>query len=332
MKNIIQIANDQTAFFPSYREDAPHGRILAANDANFDATHLSEPLTDYIVGYSDEEDLLALLEAAAPSVPVGRSFSYRIHSEKEAFQIALNDEDIREIGGEFPQIKLTGTQADGRTDNKGLSIIIDNDQGGEDSAVQQRAVANLRGRLLRTELKRLDTLLDANDTAAASSNWGPANTSADPDAEILAQVDLSGDERGIDPSVVLYGGGAWIKRKRSYSGRDKAGAFAGLVASQEQVAGIVGVERALVSKARYQSAVATKAKVIADNVWIYYAKQGLMPNDPSNIKRFVSATPSGQFRVYIEPLLKRTRISLEHYSRLICTSSLGIRKQPVTFT
>ena len=33
----IQIANDQTAFFPEYRADAKSGLILAANDANFDA-------------------------------------------------------------------------------------------------------------------------------------------------------------------------------------------------------------------------------------------------------------------------------------------------------
>jgi hypothetical protein len=331
-KNLISIPNDMSAFFPVYREDAAPGVIMAANDANFDAAHLSEPLSEYSVGAIDEEGLLELLEAAVPSIPVGRSFSYRKHEDKEAFQAALNDSDIREIGGKFQEIRLTGTQADGRTDNKGLSIILDNDQGGEDPAVQQRAVVNLRGRLLRAELLRLQTALDANDTAASSSNWGASASGADPDAEVLAQVDLSGDARGIDPNVALYGGGAWVKRKRSYSGRDKAGAFAGLVASREQVADTIGVEKVLVSRFRYQSAVDTKGKMIGDLVWIYYARPGAMADDPSNVKRFVTNTPSGAFRVFIEPKLKRTRVTLEHYSRIVVTSTLGIRKLPVTFS
>jgi len=331
-KNLISIPNDMSAFFPVFREDAAPGLIMAANDANFDSAHLSEPLSEYTVGATDDEGLLELLEAAAPSIPVGRSFTYRKHEDKEAFQAALNDSDIREIGGAFQEIRLTGTQADGRTDNKGLSIILDNDQGGDDPAVQQRAVVNLRGRLLRAELLRLQAALDANDTAASSSNWGPTATGADPDAEVLAQVDLSGDARGIDPNVALYGGGAWVKRKRSYSGRDNAGAFSGLVATREQVADIVGVEQVLVSKFRYQSAADTKGKMIGDLVWIYYVRPGAMADDPSNVKRFVTITPSGAFRVYVEPKLKRTRVTLEHYSRILVTSSLGIRKLPVTFS
>ena len=331
-KNLISIPNDMSAFFPVFREDAAPGVIMAANDANFDAAHLSEPLSEYTVGASDDEGLLELLEGAAPSIPVGRSFSYRQHEDKEAFQAALNNSDVREIGGSFQEIRLTGTQADGRTDNKGLSIILDNDQGGEDPAVQQRAVVNLRGRLLRAELIRLQTALDSADTAASSSNWGSGAAGADPDAEVLAQVDLSGDARGIDPNVALYGGGAWVKRKRSYSARQTAGAFSGLISTREQVADTIGVDKVLVSKFRYQSAVGAKAKMIGDLVWIYYVRSGAMADDPSNIKRFVTPTPSGAFRVYIEPKLKRTRVTLEHYSRIVVTSTLGIRQLPVTFT
>ena len=185
---------------------------------------------------------------------------------------------------------------------------------------------------MRADLLRLLTVLDANDTAASSSNWGASATTADPDAEVLAQVDLSGDARGIDPNFALYGGGAWVKRKRSYSGRDKAGAFSGLMADRAQVADIIGVDEIGISKFRYQSAASTKAKIINDQVWLYYVRRGAMADDPSNIKRFVTSTPSGMFRVYIEPMLKRTRVTLEHYSRIICTSSIAIRQLPVTYS
>jgi hypothetical protein len=104
-----------------------------------------------------------------------------------------------------------------------------------------------------------------------------------------------------------------VKRKRSYSGRDKAGAFAGLRSTNAELAGIIGVDEVLESRFRYQTGATTKSKIIDNAVWLYYAKQGLMADDPSNIKRFVTPTPSGKFRVYIENKLKRTFVTLEHY-------------------
>lgn len=330
----VLAANDQTPFYPAFRSGAgEHNSIFAANDANFDAEHLSEPLSEYIVGYPDEEGLDTLLEEAAPVVEVGgRAFTYRKHESAEAFQAALNDEDVREIQGNFAQVRLTGTQANGRTQNKGLTMVLDNDQGGEDLRTQQRAVANLRARLLRAELLRLLAVLDANDVAASSTNWGAGNASADPDMEVLAEVDTSGDSRGIDSNIALYGGGAWLKRKMSYSIRDKAGAFAFLRSSEAEVAATVGVDKVLRSNFRYQTGASTKSKIINNAVWIYYAKKGLMPDDPSNIKRFVTSTPSGRWRVYITSELKRTLVTLEHYSLIECTSTLGIRQLPVTFS
>lgn len=330
----IQLANDQTAFFPAFKSEGElrHGHIMAANDENFDAEHLSEPLTEYIVGYPDREGLQALLDAGAPMIPGGRSFTYREHDSKEQFQSdAAGDQDIREIGGDFAKVRRTGTQKDGRTDNKGLIMVLDNDQGGENPQVQQRAVANLRQRLLRSELVRLEALLEANDTEA-SKNWGPTATTADPDAEIVEQVDLSGDARGIDANVVLFGGGARVKRILATRRSDKAGGFASASMTPEQLAGLYGVDNVLTSKFRFQSSATAKSKVIADKVYIYYARTGLMNDDPSNIKRFVTMTDAGQFRVYIWQKLKTTLVAVEHYSRMIAASTLGIRKIAVTYT
>ncbi len=338
MKGFLSLAanvgdlNNQELAFPKFNFDARHGTIMAANDANFDSTHLSEPLTEYIVDTPDEEGLDTLIEALFPGVPVGRSFTYRVHDTRESFQAALNDEDIREPGGDFAQIRRTGTQADGRTDNKGLIMVLDNDLGGEEPAIQQRAVTNLRNRLLRSDLLRGEALLEANDTQTAK-NWGPAADAVDPDGDLAVEIDTGGDARGIDSNMVLYGGGAWLKRFRAMGPTATRASLPERTFTPEQVGLLVGADKVLVSKFRYQSSASAKTKIVADKVYSYYARPGAMPDDPSNIKRFFSPVPGGgKFRVYIESRLKRTLVCVEHYSRLALTSPLGIRKLNITFT
>lgn len=323
--------NDQRLFFPAQSGTPSPGQVYAANDSNFDAQFLSQPLTEYAVGYPDIDGLEALLDAAAPIVPVGRSFTYFSYDDKEDFQADTGDEDIRALGGEFAQIRRTGSQVDGRTDNKGLTMVIDDDAGGGLAAVQQRAVANLRQRLLRTELYRLIVLLEANDTQTGK-NWGTSATKPNPDGDVLAEIDTSGDARGINANVVLFGGGAWVKRLACLlaTTATSAGTMAPLTA--EQLAQWLGVDAVLRSSFRRQSSSSAKAKVAGDTVYIYQVRRDAMPEDPSNIKRFVTLTDAGQFRVYVEQRLKRWLISVEHYSRLVCTSTLGIRSLAITYT
>jgi hypothetical protein len=324
--------NDNGQIFAPFSNDAPAGVIMAANDANFDATNLSEPLTEFIADTPDEEGLDTLLEAACPSVPVGRSFTYRKHNELEAFQAAVSDEDIRHEGGEFPIVRLTGTQENGRTYNKGLTIILDNDLGGEDPAIQQRAITNLRNRLLRTELYRLEALLEANDTAT-TPNWGATNTAADPDGDLMSAINLGGDARGIDCNTVLYGGGAWVTRFLSLGIGSNAARHQTRNLTPEQLASLLMVDRLAVAKFRRQSSATAKTKVVGDKVFAYYTKSGAMPNDASNVKRFVTPVAGGGvFRVYVENVLKRTKVTVEHYSSIDITSTLGIRKIAPTYT
>jgi hypothetical protein len=324
--------NDASHFFGAFAPSAGSGIILAANDANFDASHLSEPLTEFISDTPDEEGLDVLLEAMAPSVPVGRAFDYLVHNTLESFQLALNDEDIREIGGEFPKIKTTGTQTNGKTQNKGLTVILDNDQGGEDNAVQQRWVTNLRNRLLRTEIYRTEALLEANDTAL-TPNWGGTNTAADPDGNIAADLELGGDARGMDSNTVVYCGGAWLRRFLSLGLGSNAARHQTRNLTPAQLAELIGADKVIRAKIRYQSSATAKTKIGDNKVFSYYTKLGATPNDPSNIKRFVTPVPGGGvFRIYIQPILKRTAVTVEHYSSIDLTSSLGIRKTAPTYT
>jgi hypothetical protein len=328
----VAALNDHSHLFAAFSNDAAPGLIMAANDANFDSVHLSEPLTEFIADTPDDDGLDLLIEQACPSVPVGRAFTYRKHNTLEAFQAAINDEDIREIGGEFPTIRPTGTQENGRTANKGLTMILDNDQGGEDPAVQQRAITNLRNRLLRTELYRLEALLEANDTAD-TPNWGATNTAADPDGDLMSAINLSGDARGIDANTVLYGGGAWVTRFLSLGVGANAARHQTRNMTPQQLAQLMMVDRLAIAKFRRQSTAAAKTKIVGDKVFVYYTKAGAMTDDASNVKRFVTPVPGGgMFRVYVESVLKRTKVTLEHYSTIDLTSSLGIRKIAPTYT
>jgi hypothetical protein len=326
------LLNDPSHLFGSFTPDAASGIALAANDANFDSAHLSEPLTEYIVDTPDEEGLDTVLEAMAPSVPVGRSFTYLVADDTASFQAMLADEDRREIGGEFPLIRPKGTQANGRTHNKGLTMILDNDQGGEDASVQQRAVTNLRNRLLRTEIYRTEALLEANDVAL-TPNWGATNAAADPDGNIASDLELGGDARGIDSNTVVFCGGAWLRRFLSLGVGSNSARHQTRNLTPQQLAELLGVEKIVKAKIRYQSSASAKTKIGDLKVFSYYTKSGAMPNDPSNIKRFVTPVPGGgMFRVYITPMLKRTAVTVEHYSSIDLTSSLGIRKTAPTFT
>lgn len=326
----ISAFNDQSKLYTPYVEGGSfvHGSILAANDANFDAEHLSEPLSEYIVGAPEDEGLLEALNSLAPSIPVSRAFTYRTHNTAEQYQTdSADDGDLREIGGDFQKVRTTGTQVDGRTDNKGLIMVLDNDQGGEDTAVQQRAVANLRNRLLRSEIRRVLTLLDAHDTNDAKT-W--SSGTPDPDLDVAVANDTGGDARGVDGNIVVWGKSAWIKRLIGVRGGDKAGSFGSANLTPAQAAALAGCDRGLVLPFRYQSAAAAKSKIAGDVVFIYHVKNGAMPNDPSNIKRFVTNTTSGAMRVYIISELKKTLVCVEHYSRIIAASTVGIRKLTIS--
>lgn len=300
-----------------------------ANDANLDAATLSEPLQQFIATIVDPTDLLGILESLAPSVPVARRFSYKTHSNKEAFMTDDDDSDMRQIGGDFKTVDAKGDDANGKTHNKGLAMVIDHDEGGEMPEIQQRAVESLRNRLLRTEIIRVLRILDANDSNTGV-NWGPTNAARDPDSDLLSLVDGSGDKRGFNPSLVVLGGGAALKRVialRTKTAPEEVGARL----TDEQLADFLKVERVVTLNARRQSTVSTKAKLLGDVAFAYDARKGLSKEDPSNIKRFVTPTTSGLMRVHVIPKMKRTLVAVEHYSDIICTSDVGIEKLTVTF-
>ena len=304
------------------------GEMYFANESRFIEANFSEPLTTYAVGWKDPNNIEATLEFVAPSVPTSRRFEFANATNAEEF--LSETDDVRAIGGDFKRVEFTSAKVDSKTINKGLTVRVDLDNVAEMPNWREIYTGRLMRRLLRNELRRGVTLLAAAATNTAKT-WD-TTSGKDPDQDCATEVIAFQDASGVNPTRILYGTVAWNKRRLAHRAQSTAGGFASAQQSVQEVAEQLGLNAGLVSKERYQSAVATKTKVVGDIVLVYNAEAGQTPEDASNIKRFVSPTQGGtKFRVYEQIVnSKLVDITVEHYSNIIVTSTLGVRKLTIS--
>lgn len=318
---IIETVNER--FLPSDTGgDIQPGIIYAANEARFTSVNYSEPLTQYTVGWRDPENLDALLDRLFPSVPVGRRFEFKKATNAEAF--LSETDDVRAIGSSFKRVEYTGESVNEKTLNKGLTIRLDKDDMLDDME-EERAVGRLMQRLSRNELRRGLAILDSA-ASNASKTW---NANSNPDGDIRAALKAGADVSGVRPNVVSFAEAAWDLRLDVYEAQDTP--YAGRAASMtpQELARKYMVDLVEIVKARYQSSTSAKGSVQTTlTVLLYNAIQGAGKDDPSNVKRFI--TPIGtRYRVFRKESDKFIDISVEHYSNIVITSTLGIRKLTV---
>jgi hypothetical protein len=300
------------------------GEIGFANESRFNAAFFSEPLTHYATGWREPNNLEALLDFIAPPVQVGRRFEYKRADNNEAF---LSDsDDARAIGSDFKRVEYRGSSVNDKTHNRGLTIRADLDSVGDIPNWRELYTARLLQRLLRSELRRgIDQLV--NNATNVNKTW---DTSAgkDPDQDILTELITAVDNAGVRPNRILFGDVAWNKRLVSHRAQATAGGFASSALTPEQVASFMGVDGVRISRERYQSAVAAKSKIVPDVVLLFYALDGVTTEDATHVKRFWSAVDGGgKFRVYEHIVsAKMVDITVEHYSNVIPTSTVGLRK------
>lgn len=300
------------------------GEIYLANEARFTSGNFSQALTAYSTGWRDTNNILATLNFIAPEIPVNRRFEFKKTTNSEEF--LSESDDVRAIGSAFKRVEYKGSTVNEKTINKGLTIRIDKDDMLDGD--EERAVMRLKSRLLRNDLRRAVTALAAIDSSGTAKVWGATGK---PDGDVLGAIVSAGDDAGMGPNRALYGLGAWQMRYQSYEQQATAGAFAALNATPEQVAAKLGLSGgALVSSERYQSAAATKSKVVGDIVAVFFAEDGIGKDDPSVLKRFVTPVGDGGIRVYRNEADKWIDISVEHYSNIVTTSTVGAKKLTVT--
>jgi hypothetical protein len=301
------------------------GRIYFANESRFSAGRLSEPLTAYLAGIEDPTDLAGLLERLAPEVPAGRFFSYRLMDNAKAL-LSETEDDLRAIGSDFKRVDYSGSTAEGKTDNRGLTIRLDLDEDTDSNELRQAYTRLLQQRLLRNRLRRAIALIDA-----AGTNANVAFTAAtNPDGLMRAMVNAGRDAAGVRPTKVVIGDTAWQYRLDAYEAAAAAGstlAPAALNRDEAALARYLGVQDVVPVSAMYQSAAATKSQIVGSAAYAYYAEAGLTKMDPSNVKRFVSNTKAGtKTAVWVEEHPKFVDISVECYERTIVVATTGMRK------
>lgn len=305
------------------------GQITMANESRFIEANFSEPLTTFATGWKDPNNIEDTLEFVAPTVPVGRRFEFIQATNAEEFLSEI-DTDIRGIGASFKRIEYTSHKVNSKTFNKGLTIRVDEDSVLDMPNWEQVYTGRIMRRLLRNELRRGITLLSA---AATNTNktW-EAGTGIDPDFDAHTAKLAFADAAGLYPNRVLFGDGSWNLRWLTHRAQNTAGGFASAGLDEAGVAKTLQVEGVKVSHERYQSSAAAKSRIINNTVLLYLAEANQTPEDPSSIKRFVSNTQGGTpFRVYVQRYnVHLIDITVEHYSNIVVTSTLGIQQLTIS--
>lgn len=304
------------------------GQICAANESRFNSTHLSEPLTAFTVGWRDPENLRALLDFIAPPVRVARRFEFRRAENAEAF--LSEGDDVRAIGSAFKRVEYSGEIVNAKTLNKGLTIRVDHDEEVGDDW-RERYVQLLMQRLMRNELRRAVAALDSQDVSVDKTwTWDEdTNPAPNPDGDVRSVLSAAAGATGVRPNRVLYGEGAWDLRWSSYSAQQNAGAFMGAGLSPDELARKLFVDGVRVVSARYTNG-ATRDTILGNHVYAFFSMDMPMKDEPANIKRFVTPAGGSDFRVFVEESAKYTDITVEHYSNIVITSPLGIRRIAVS--
>lgn len=304
--------------------------LAAGNDANLAGFHLSQPLTQFATGAPDTNGLQAFLDTIAPPVPTGMRFSYQVHTEAEERVADALTGIRRPIGGEFPVVRLTGSEANGNLFNLGLTTFIDHDQGGLNPLVQQHHVMNLLNRILRAQVVNAVGLIDAASTDAGSTNWG--DSASNPDKDMRTDLRTAKLARGSRSSLVLIGDAAWQYRQDAYEqpARNNSGTKASYTPAQ--LATALRVREVVVAEETKRSSATALADIVGSATYNFHVDPVATTNDMSNMKQFTMLGAAGAVEVFIEMMTKRVKVTVSKYANTIITSSVGIRKRTVTYS
>ena len=306
------------------------GAEIMANEERFTAAYYSEPLTQYAVGWTDPENLEALVNFIAPRVPVGRRFEFKSAVNVEAFLSEINDE--RAIGTEFKTIEYKGSTVQSKTNNRGLQYLLDLDEEGAGILTEELIVSRILQRLRRNEYRRaIATILSAAAGNTTNVTWtynSGSNPNPQPDEDIRTLMQTTQVTSGVFPNRGLIDLKSWNIRKKSYAQQAlAAGAIYGYGRTINDVVEDQSLDGMMISKALYQSAewvTPTKSYILPQNFVAFYAQDNPTRDDPTNVKRFVTPVSDGDYRVYRQPIgSKFVKISVECYDLLVQTATIG---------
>lgn len=306
--------------------NSPSGQICLMNEALFTQDHFSEPLTTLATGWRDPNNIDGLLDFIAPPVEVGRRFEFKQAENAEEFIVDVDD--IRAVGASFKEVTYTANTVNAKTLNKGLTIRLDVDQYTDLTKTQQVLTAKLLRRLKRSEYARALAILAAGATNTAVT-WasGTPNPMNDWRTALLAGELVS----GLWSNRLWWAKDAWVKQQAGFeAGGTTSAGFRYADKSPDQIAQLLLCDKGMVSGSVYQTGAATKARLGAGLAFAFYAEDGVDVEDATHLKRFWSTTGSGPIRVYSQVYAKFVEVTVEHYSLVVATNTLGIEALTVS--
>lgn len=321
--------NAQFALSNDFTGIAP-GTVCLANDSILRETEQIEELTAFAISYDGMRGngLARLRDFLAPPRPSNsRIVRLTTYSETEPFEKVDYNRVKRGMLAEFMQVRQrTATKADLQINNRGLSVVLDQDELKDKPEWQQLHTKWL------IDLLNLATCLEAVDiyTAAAILDNSTWDNASNPDLEIRTRLLSLANTTGFYPQNVAYGDSAHLKRQTAYENQLTAGSIARAASyTEEQIATALGVPNVLINAERYQSSAAAKTEIIGQNVLIFTAIKDAAPMDPSNLVRHVAnaAYGGGDYAVYVTPLgVKKIVLTVENYEYLHTQHTTGIEK------
>ena len=311
---------------------AENGHISLANESAFQNAFFSKPLTDFAVGYQNQEEpLQELLDFIAPPVQTTRLFQYDVQNGKVAFEAAAKGEDERALMGEFKVVDWMDGKATGATKSKGLTTFIDNDILEEIPSKLEEKVATLKCMLLRADLIRANALLVSLATNA-NKTWSSGTPT--PDMDVKAAINAARAALGQQPNRVLFGGGAWEARDTALAKQNSAGAFAGLMRLESDVARFYRVRDLKINDLVYDLPGTGKTPIIADaKVFVFTGNTMPSTMDASNVKRFWSpVVGGGEWAVFVDRThsAELTKVTVYHRSAILSPNAVGVQSLTIS--
>lgn len=302
----------------------PNEIVVMSNDSRFTAATYNQPLTNFAVGgWSNtgiENDLMAYVGAP---VQVSKRFNYKVWTNAEAFR-SETDDDMRQIGAEFKEVRLGNTEVNAQTINRGLAMALDKDELAEGVITEQQAVQYLTQRVKLNQVRRAGALI-----LAASNNQTRTWSSArDADMDIQTEITAYRDATGILPNNVIFDRAAWVLRMTAQGALTTAAGMGRAGYSPQQLRDWLQVENLNVVNAVYQSSATAKTAVNASIVFVYNRSNSPLRQDPSTIRYFWSPTDGGgpvsAFRYEVGS--KKVVVGVQHNELISVVFSTGVRR------
>lgn len=283
-------------------------KITLANSGSFDDTYYSEPLTSYAVDFYKNFRIEEYLQFVAGSVIAPHRFQYRVWGSKDDIKpmtVAINP--IRALGANFSAIPVTGTLQLAQTDNKGFSVILDDDEIDADPKWETMAVRKALRTLMEYDRQLLYfSVYDAVTPTSVTWNGGSGQ---DPDTDIITALDTVQYNSGVRPNRLVFTPSSWAARLKTLRAQSGFAASASAMQSPQELGDMLGLKVLILDA----GAVAYGAQ---NTVTFVYQSDDSGADDVSSVKRFQSLCKDGQlFRAYKRMIGNKTwEVTTEHYN------------------